>query len=86
MSEDAEKALFEAVEKVAENVHGMLLSRDFAGVLTACDSLSAPINHFFDDVMVMDMDEAVKQNRLALLTKIRSLIGCVGDVSLLVMK
>lgn len=86
LREDAEKALFEAVEKAAENVHGMLLSRDFAGVLTACDSLSAPINHFFDDVMVMDKDEAVKQNRLALLTKIRSLIGCVGDVSLLVMK
>ena len=44
LREDAEKALFEAVEKAAENVHGMLLSRDFAGVLTACDSLSAPIN------------------------------------------
>ncbi|WP_296360050.1 glycine--tRNA ligase subunit beta, partial [uncultured Acidaminococcus sp.] len=86
LKEDAEKALFEAVKKAAETVHGRLLSRDFAGVLTACDSLSAPINRFFDDVMVMDKDEAVKQNRLALLTKIRSLIGCVGDVSLLVMK
>jgi glycyl-tRNA synthetase beta chain len=47
--------------------------------------LNAPVNKFFDDVMVMDKDEDVKNNRLSLLCLVKDLVNCVGDLSKLVM-
>ena len=44
-----------------------------------------PVNKFFDDVMVMDKDEAVKNNRLALLAGVQKMLNCVGDLSRLVL-
>ena len=55
-----------------------------ATVLKLAEKLTAPINKFFDDVMVMDKDEAVKNNRLALLDQVRNIINAVGNLSLLV--
>jgi glycyl-tRNA synthetase beta chain len=86
LKEKAEKALYEAVEKNKDQAAACLRARDFAHVLTTNDLLAAPVNQFFDDVMVMDKDEAVRHNRLALLNEVRECVNSVADMSLLVMK
>jgi glycyl-tRNA synthetase beta chain len=86
LKEDAEKALYEAVEKNKEAAETALRERRFADVLKTNDALAAPVNKFFDDVMVMDKDEAVKHNRLALLGEVKRLVNSVADMSQLVMK
>ena len=55
----------------------------FAGALTQLASLRAPVDAFFDGVMVMADDEALKANRLALLNNLRNLFLQVADISLL---
>jgi glycyl-tRNA synthetase beta chain len=58
---------------------------DYAGTLNILSELNTPVNKFFDDVMVMDKDESVKNNRLSLLCQIKDIVNCVGDLSKLVM-
>ena len=58
---------------------------DYAAVLKAAEKVIEPVNTFFDNVMVMDEDENVKHNRLALLDEVRSVVNAVGDLSLLVL-
>ena len=48
-------------------------------------ALTAPINNFFDNVMVMDKDENIKHNRLALLKNIDDLIKTIADFSKIVL-
>ena len=84
--DDAEKALFEAVEKVAGETAALAKERKFADLLAANDVLAAPVNAFFDAVMVMDKDEKVKNNRLALLNQVKKQVNQVADLSQLVMK
>jgi glycyl-tRNA synthetase beta chain len=86
LKEAAEKALYEAVEKNKEAAETALKERRFADVLKTNDALAAPVNKFFDDVMVMDKDEAIKHNRLALLGEVKRLVNSVADMSQLVMK
>lgn len=86
LKEAAEKALYEAVEKNKEAAETALKERRFADVLKTNDVLAAPVNKFFDDVMVMDKDEAIKHNRLALLGEVKRLVNSVADMSQLVMK
>jgi glycyl-tRNA synthetase beta chain len=86
LKEESEKALYEAVEANKEKVEGALKERRFADVLKVNDLLAAPVNKFFDDVMVMDKDEAIKNNRLALLHEIKEMVNKVADMSLLVKK
>ena len=82
----AEKALFEAVEKVAAATAPLAADRKYADLLAANDELAAPVNAFFDAVMVMDKDEKVKNNRLALLNQVKKQVNQVADLSQLVMK
>jgi glycyl-tRNA synthetase beta chain len=84
--DDAEKDLFEAVEKVAGETAALAKERKFADLLAANDVLAAPVNAFFDAVMVMDKDEKVKNNRLALLNQVKKQVNQVADLSQLVMK
>ncbi len=84
--DDAEKDLFEAVEKVAGETAALARERKFADLLAANDVLAAPVNAFFDAVMVMDKDEKVKNNRLALLNQVKKQVNQVADLSQLVMK
>ena len=58
-----------------------LASADYLDFLTEMMALKEPVDRFFDDVMVMTDDEAVKNNRLNLLTGINQLILRVGDIS-----
>ena len=82
----AEKALFEAVEKVAAATAPLAAERKYAELLSANDEMAAPVNAFFDAVMVMDKDEKVKNNRLALLNQVKKQVNQVADLSQLVMK
>mgnify|MGYP005919554893 CR=1 FL=1 len=82
----AEKALCEAVEKVAAATAPLAADRKYADLLAANDELAAPVNAFFDAVMVMDKDEKVKNNRLALLNQVKKQVNQVADLSQLVMK
>lgn len=82
----AEKALSEAVEKVAAATAPLAADRKYADLLAANDELAAPVNAFFDVVMVMDKDEKVKNNRLALLNQVKKQVNQVADLSQLVMK
>lgn len=82
----AEKALYEAVKKVAAASAPLAADRKYADLLADNDELAAPVNAFFDAVMVMDKDEKVKNNRLALLNQVKKQVNQVADLSQLVMK
>ena len=82
----AEKALYEAVKKVAAASAPLAADRKYVDLLAANDELAAPVNAFFDAVMVMDKDEKVKNNRLALLNQVKKQVNQVADLSQLVMK
>lgn len=84
MTEAAEQGLAEAVAGKAREVAPLLAERQYTEALTALASLREPVDTFFDDVMVMADDPAIRQNRLALLQQLRDLFLQVADISLLV--
>lgn len=83
--DDSEKALHETVGAVSKEIIPEIVLYDYAAVLKAAEKVIAPVNNFFDNVMVMDKDENVKNNRLALLEEVRGIVNAVGDLSLLVL-
>lgn len=83
--DDSEKALHETVGAVSKEIIPEIVLYDYAAVLKAAEKVIAPVNTFFDNVMVMDEDENVKNNRLALLEEVRGIVNAVGDLSLLVL-
>ena len=80
----AEKILAEALAELTNNVNPLLAARDYTDTLKQLANLRAPVDRFFDDVMVMIDDEALRANRLALLQQLRNLFLKVADISLLV--
>lgn len=66
-----------------KSLQPLLLEGDYTGALTQLASLRAPIDGFFDKVMVMAEDPTLRQNRLALLAALRNLFLEVADISLL---
>ncbi|OHX19076.1 glycine--tRNA ligase subunit beta [Chromobacterium sphagni] len=82
-AEDAERALFDAVETLAPAVDAKFAAHDFAAALAQLSSLKAPVDAFFDGVMVMAEDAAVRANRIALLARLAELFNRVADISLL---
>ena len=82
-SEDAESALLTALDSVSADVNAAVAKADYAGALTLLAGLRDVVDTFFDKVMVMAEDEAVKNNRLALLAKLRGLFILVADISVL---
>ena len=81
LEEGAEMALFNALGNAREKVAPMLKERRYAQVLNELADLRDPVDRFFDDVMVMADDEAVRNNRLALLGDLRALFLDVADIS-----
>jgi len=79
--EPAETALLESVVKAQAIVAPLLSDRDYTNVLTTLADLRDPVDGFFDDVMVMAEDEALRNNRLALLAELRAMFLNVADVS-----
>ena len=72
--EDAEKALYANLQKFNDNV-------DYKTYLNELENLNPSVTKFFDDVLVMDKDENVKKNRLALLTLLRKKYDFLTDFS-----
>ena len=81
LSEDAERALWRSLGETTDIVRPLLAARDYTRALTALAELRAPIDLFFDDVMVMTDDDATRNNRLALLTELRALFLDIADIS-----
>ena len=74
-------ALGKALADVEAAIEGPLAAEDFTGAMAELAKLRAPVDAFFEAVMVNDDDAAVRANRLALLTKIRATLHRVADFS-----
>lgn len=83
LQDSAEKALAEQVEEQAQKVLPLFEQGDYASALSSLAGLRKPVDTFFDEVMVMADDEAIRNNRLALLNRLRNLFLRVADISLL---
>ena len=79
--EDAERELFTAINSAESEAAKAVALQDFAGAMQALSVLRAPVDAFFEAVLVNDEDAAVRANRLALLSRIRSATGQVADFS-----
>ena len=82
---DEEKALYNIYVAVAKDVETALNNKDYKTAIDKMQELTAPINNFFENVMVMDKDEQIKNNRLALLKNIDTLIKSVADFGKIVL-
>ncbi|OXX31103.1 glycine--tRNA ligase subunit beta [Vibrio sp. V08_P9A1T1] len=83
LQEAAEKALAEEVEVMTEALEPAFATGDYQQALSKLAALREPVDAFFDNVMVMADDEALKQNRLTLLNNLRNLFLQIADISLL---
>ena len=81
--EPAEKALAEAVLALRTEVQPLIAKGDYTAVLDKLANLRAPVDSFFDNVMVNAEDPALRQNRLAILNTLQNLFLQVADISLL---
>jgi glycyl-tRNA synthetase beta chain len=81
LAEPAERALYEALESVAPQVQNQLAARAYTGALSALAALRAPVDAFFNDVMVNAEDPALRANRLALLATLHRQMNCVADIA-----
>ncbi len=79
--EDAEKALFEAMNRVRPQVDAAFAARDFAGTLKTLAQLRTEVDAFFNGVMVMADDVKLRNNRLALLSQLHGMLNRVADIS-----
>lgn len=83
LQEEAEKTLAEKVEAMIEVLKPAFATNDYQQALNKLAELREPIDAFFDSVMVMSDDDALKKNRLTLLNKLRNLFLEIADISLL---
>jgi glycyl-tRNA synthetase beta chain len=81
LSEPAERALFDAMLKLRPAVESRFKARDYTGALQMLAGLKQPVDAFFDGVMVMAEEKAVRENRLALLGDLKALMNRVADIS-----
>ena len=79
--EDAEISLLEKVEYVHNKIPYIYADREYSQVIDAIAELKEPLNQFFDSVMVMDEDVAVRSNRLALLKRTVDAVRWAADFS-----
>ncbi|WP_095198718.1 glycine--tRNA ligase subunit beta [Mesorhizobium carmichaelinearum] len=79
--ENAEKLLFAAVNQAEKQAGEAIQNEDFSAAMLALSALREPVDSFFEGVLVNDEDLAVRANRLALLTRIRTATGQVADFS-----
>jgi glycyl-tRNA synthetase beta chain len=80
-SEEAEKDLFAVLSSLSLTVEPMFVSGDYEAALSKLSSLRDPVDAFFDSVMVMTDDDAVKNNRIALLNTMNQLFLRAADLS-----
>ncbi len=81
LSDTAEQALFAVLDKQSGLVNDHLESRDYASAMKVTSSLREAVDSFFEGVMVMDNDAAVRDNRLALIKQVNELCCATADIS-----
>jgi glycyl-tRNA synthetase beta chain len=81
--EPAERDLYQRLQGLGEQIAPFYAQHDYVSALTQLASLREPIDRFFDKVMVMVEDPALRINRLQLLAQLQSLLQGVADISLL---
>jgi len=81
LKEPAERALFEALTATSTKASALFERGDFAGYLKSFAVLKTPVDAFFDSVMVMVDEPALRRNRLALLADLRRNMNRVADIS-----
>ena len=81
LKEPAELALHQALGKIAPKADAAFKTGDYAGSLQALAALRAPVDDFFDNVMVNAEDAALRTNRLALLSQLHQAMNRVADIS-----
>ncbi len=80
---DEEKQLFEEIKRLESAVLPLLDQGDYESSLKLLAELRTPVDAFFEAVMVMDEDPALRRNRLSLLSHLKSLFDRIGDLSVL---
>lgn len=80
-SHACEDALYQKVTTTESRVRGLLASDDFEGYFAELAALGKPLAAFFEGVMVLDKDPKARENRLALLLRIRKIYETVADFS-----
>ena len=83
LKEEAERALYQMATKTSEASIDAWDKNDYDAVVAVPATLVPAINKFFEDVMVMDKDEAIKANRLQLVRLAYSVMAIIGDISAL---
>ncbi|KPN74157.1 glycine--tRNA ligase subunit beta [Neisseria sp. 74A18] len=83
LQQNEEQALFAAAKDLQPKIEAALAAQDFQTALSALASVKPQVDAFFDNVMVMADDAAVKQNRLNLLNQLADLMNAVADIALL---
>ena len=81
----SEHDLSAALVHISTEVSPLIERADYAGALQQLSALSVPVDQFFDDVMVMAEDPALRSNRLALLNQLATLFLAIADISVLQM-
>jgi glycyl-tRNA synthetase beta chain len=81
LKEDPEKALYEKMEKIRGRFVTLMEKKDYHAALQLMATLKPVVDRFFDEVLVMDPDEAHRENRLTLLTRIQRLFSRFADFS-----
>lgn len=81
--EASERALYQEIQALTPVVQPLLAAKDYTAALSKLAALRAPIDAFFDNVMVMADDAELKANRLRLLAQLRALFTSVADISVL---
>ena len=79
-TEEAERALFDAVTQLTPKVNSLMANEDYRAALCELAGVRAPVDRFFDDVMVMAEEPLLRQNRLALLATLGDLMNRVADI------
>ena len=77
--EEAEREVVDALERVEAEISSRLEAQEFEPALEAGAGLGPPLDRFFEDVLVMADDRAVRANRLRLLLDVRDTLGALGD-------
>jgi glycyl-tRNA synthetase beta chain len=81
LQEPAEQALATAIDELSAAVGPLFMQREYTEALRKLAALQSPVDDFFDAVMVMADDTALRDNRLALLSSLSELFLQVADIS-----
>ena len=81
LRESAEEILARAIEALEDSSKPLLAARDYNTLLQNLSSLREPVDRFFEEVMVMSEEPALRENRLSLLKRLRGLFLNVADIS-----